>query len=94
MEAATTRRREERSLPYARIAERVLLWAAVLSAFVAGAVKYVRLNDTVVKAEELEKRVSIVERDQVERRVESNSRWEEILRRLDRIERKVDRRNN
>lgn len=88
------RRTTDGRVPWPVIAERILLWAAVLSVLGAGAIKYARLAATADKADSTERRVSDLEKVQGVSDARSDEKWKAVIDRLDRIERKIDRRLN
>lgn len=70
-----------------------LLWLTVLGLVSTAALKYSELIQTVKKVEFLEQSVRELREYRVAQQTESLGRWDEILRRLSRIESKLDRGN-
>lgn len=85
------RRRSDRG--YAKMIERILLWVALATAVATGATKYGRMVDAVEKAEDAQRRVSVVETRREVDDAKSEERWKALWDRLDRMERKLDRGN-
>lgn len=76
---------------YAKTVERILLWVALATAVATGATKYGRMLDAVEKAEDAQRRVTIVETRRDVDEARSEERWKSLWDRLDRMERKLDR---
>lgn len=86
------RRISDGRFPWVAVGERILLWGTVLGMVGAGAMKYAKLVETMAKAEDMDKRVYILEKDKEVSAAKDDERWRACFDRLDRIERKLDRR--
>lgn len=91
-EALGHRRKLDGKIPWMAIAERILLWAAVMGVVGTTASKFTKYAEAVEKAAATEKRVDDLERDRDVKSAKSDERWREAFARLDRIENKLDRR--
>lgn len=78
-------------IPWVKLANMLLLWATLLATVSAGAVKWAEIVQSIGRVEKLEESVTNVRERQVQSQAEAVGRWDEVFRRLDRIERKIDR---
>ena len=86
------RRKSDGKIPWVAIAERILLWVAILGIVGTGAIKYAKIVETIENSQITVKRVDDLERDRDVKSAKSDERWREVFARLDRIEFKIDRR--